>query len=802
MLNNRAIGYIGVDVLNNATVCNEAMGLLKEEVPLKIVSVYRFAQPTFYQDKTLADLSGRIENLYPLGPLRIAWDMFKAPLLFGRRFWKTLAGAIFCPAEGMKQRLRIWFHLLPAVCLATRWRRKQIGHIHAHWAHTATTVAMHTAELLGVSFSFTGHANDLFVHRVGLQAKVRRARFIVCISEYHRQFYLRLGADPKRLEVIYCGIDLERFNARETKARSLPLRIVSVGRLVEKKGFSDLITACASLRNRQVYFECIIGGSGPWEQRLREQVAQCDLQKYVRITGAVIAQEELPELLRSCDVLALPCVRDSEGDMDGLPQVLIEAMACRRPAVSTRLVGIPDLVRDHTNGLLVDAGDTTALADALHRMLVDSNLRNRLAGEAELWATAYFGREETVRRLKALFLWAGSHPGHEPPDVRFDAAPGSEACYKNKTSRAADAKSQRILVVTPAKDEAKYIERTIRSMAAQTHRPSLWIIVDDGSSDQTGEIAERAAQEHSWIKIVRRAKGTERRVGPGVIDAFYDGLRRVSLKDFDFVCKLDADIEFKPNYFADLMEQFAAHPRLGTASGKAYTPVETGPDPERHKLVLERSRDDFSAGLAKLYRRECFEEIGGFVREVMWDGIDCHRCRQLGWLAVSYPNPELAITHLRLMGSSFRSIYHGRMRWGRGQYFMGTHPLYLLAISAYRMAERPWIIGGLCILLGYLGAWLCLAPRFEEPEFRSHLRRWQLHELGGLFWPRRLRRSGESRTLRKVALPPAELGRDAGDIETDVAENVQDLLADMQTELADQKRTVEAQTTISIEHGQ
>jgi len=259
------------------------------------------------------------------------------------------------------------------------------------------------------------------------------------------------------------------------------------------------------------------------------------------------------------------------------------------------------------------------------------------------------------------------------------------------------------------------------------------------------------------------------------------------LKDFDFVCKLDADIEFKPNYFADLMKQFAAHPRLGTASGKAYTPVQTGLDPEQRELVLERSRDDFSVGLAKLYRRECFEEIGGFVREVMWDGIDCHRCRQLGWIAVSYPNPELAITHLRLMGSSFRSIYHGRMRWGRGQYFMGTHPLYLLAISVYRAVERPWILGGLCILIGYVGAWLRRAPQFEDREFRRHLHRWQLHELANLLLPRRLRRGTGARTLRKVAIPPAKLDGDAGDIETEVAESIQDLLADAQREFADRE---------------
>ncbi|MFO0875786.1 MAG: glycosyltransferase family A protein [Gemmataceae bacterium] len=283
--------------------------------------------------------------------------------------------------------------------------------------------------------------------------------------------------------------------------------------------------------------------------------------------------------------------------------------------------------------------------------------------------------------------------------------------------------SRRLLIITPARDEGRYIAHTIRSVVAQTHRPALWIIVDDNSQDDTADQAEAAAREHPWIQVVRRQSSPERRVGPGVVEAFYDGLSRVNLAEFDYLCKLDADLEFGPTYFEVLLEKFAANPRLGTISGKCYLPVGEG-------LVLERTGDQFSHGVAKLYRRECFEEIGGFVRQVMWDGIDCHRCRMLGWEAVSSDDPELAITHLRQMGSSFRSVYHGRRRWGRGQYFMGTHPLYLLAITAYRMAERPWALGGLSILAGYVEAWLRREKRYDDPAFRRHLHRWQLHELG------------------------------------------------------------------------
>jgi glycosyltransferase involved in cell wall biosynthesis len=283
---------------------------------------------------------------------------------------------------------------------------------------------------------------------------------------------------------------------------------------------------------------------------------------------------------------------------------------------------------------------------------------------------------------------------------------------------------RRLLIVSPTKDEEAYLERTIRSMEAQTVRPTLWIIVDDGSSDRTGVIADEAAARHDWIHVIHRPTGTARRVGPGVIDAFYAGLDSVNLNDFDYVCKLDGDLEFGPRYFESCFERFENDPRLGTISGKTSIPVGNG-------WVSERTGDEFSHGVAKLYRRECFQEIGGFVREVMWDGIDCHRCRMLGWKAQSVDDPDLAIKHLRQMGSSHQSVYHGRRRWGRGQHFMGTHPLYILGIAAYRMAERPWILGGLNILFGYTGAALRRDPRYTDTDldFQRFLHSWQLGEL-------------------------------------------------------------------------
>jgi len=422
-MRDRPIGYLGVDVLNNATICNEALGLLDAGSPLDIVSVLRFDKATYYKNDSLVDLIPRIHTLYPLGWWSMLGTILLAPWLFGKNLWTALFQMATCPVEGWRQRARLVWYFVPALCLARYWKSKNIGHIHAHWAHTATTLAMHSAKLLGIGFSFTGHANDLFVHRVALAAKLKRARFTVSISEFHKNFYESLGADSTRLPIVYCGIDTARFGDAIPQVEPTRPRIVAVGRLVEKKGFHHLIRACAELKLRGKDFECVIAGSGPELDRLRWLVECLGLASTVTITGATVLQEELETLLRSATVVALPCVRDRDGDMDGLPQVLIEAMVCSKPVVSTKLVGIPDLVRDGWNGLLVPPEDCDLLADAIERIISDPKYAAMLGSQANTWARCHFSRNETVRRLMQLFNAARStssgtplvHDWHEMP---------------------------------------------------------------------------------------------------------------------------------------------------------------------------------------------------------------------------------------------------------------------------------------------------------------------------------------------------------------------------------------------------
>lgn len=282
----------------------------------------------------------------------------------------------------------------------------------------------------------------------------------------------------------------------------------------------------------------------------------------------------------------------------------------------------------------------------------------------------------------------------------------------------------KILIISPIRNEGAYIERTIQSLIQQKTGIQEWIIVDDNSTDNSASIIQRYAKRHSWIHYLKKPGHRHRHVGGGVVDAFNYGLKHVKNKDYDYICKMDGDITFGPNYITTLLNIFKNDSKLGAASGKFY-------DGEAEKR-LSRTSDDMVVGAFNFYRRTCYESIGGFVQEVMWDGIAFHRARMQGWKTRSIDHPDLNFVHLRPMGSSQKSIYVGRLRWGRGQYFMGTHPLYMLCIFLFRSVEKPYFIGGFLILLGYLWAWARRLPRYENPAFRQSLHAWQYQRVIGL----------------------------------------------------------------------
>jgi len=278
------------------------------------------------------------------------------------------------------------------------------------------------------------------------------------------------------------------------------------------------------------------------------------------------------------------------------------------------------------------------------------------------------------------------------------------------------------VIITPARNEARYIRRTIASMVAQTHLPVEWLIVDDGSSDETEAIVREASAQHAWIRVVRMPDRGVRVVGAGVVEAFDAGLAALEHKSADFLCKLDADLELPPKYFETLIAHFRADPALGIASGSI---VELVGD----ELIELRHEPEMAFGAAKFWRRSCFEAFGGLERSVGWDGIDVYQAMRRGWRTAVLPDSELRLLHLRRMGTSHKSILHGCSRRGRALWYNRAHPVWVLGSAAYRTLDRPYVISGLCVLFGYVDAAVRRAPRIQDKEFGIFLRRWQLRKL-------------------------------------------------------------------------
>jgi len=281
--------------------------------------------------------------------------------------------------------------------------------------------------------------------------------------------------------------------------------------------------------------------------------------------------------------------------------------------------------------------------------------------------------------------------------------------------------NRRYVLISPTRNERSHARVTVESVLAQTVPPDLWVIVDDGSSDGTTELLQEYAKRHNFIRLIQRQDRGRRSVGPGVVDTFYTGLATVHLDQYDYIGKLDLDLDLPAFYFQRLIERMETMPRLGSCSGKPFVRL-SGND----RLIPEKCGHEMSVGMSKFYRTRCFRQIGGFVRQVMWDGIDCHLSRMYGWQVRSWDDdPDLCFEHLRPMGSSDAGALRGRMRHGVGQYYMGTGPLYITVSAICRLTERPRLLGSAAMWGGYVRSWLRGDSRLPDARLRAFVRRYQ-----------------------------------------------------------------------------
>lgn len=379
-------------------ILNEILELERQRVPIQIFSLKKPDDGRFHADlsRVRAGVTYVPESLL-LEP-RAFWEAHREVWGWNpRRYMRVLWSVI------KRRRLGALKRFLQAGYLAPRLRRAGITHAHAHFASSATSVALYLHRLVDISYSFTAHAKDIYSDSVSadvLKRKLARARFAVTVSDYNQRYLSDIDGATS-LHRIYNGLDLRQFAPRAVSLDHPPL-ILGVGRLVEKKGFAYLVEACAVLRQRGLQFRCRIVGKGPLDGELRALIRELKLEECVELAGP-LPREALLELYPRASVFVAPCIVGSDGNRDGLPTVLIEAMAMQVPVISTDVTGIPELVLHERTGLIAPQSDAMALAGAIERVLTNPAGAQAMARAGRELVTQRFDLRSNVAQLRHLF---------------------------------------------------------------------------------------------------------------------------------------------------------------------------------------------------------------------------------------------------------------------------------------------------------------------------------------------------------------------------------------------------------------
>ncbi|MEM7031755.1 MAG: glycosyltransferase family A protein, partial [Chloroflexota bacterium] len=298
----------------------------------------------------------------------------------------------------------------------------------------------------------------------------------------------------------------------------------------------------------------------------------------------------------------------------------------------------------------------------------------------------------------------------------------------------------KVSVCIPTYNTANYLPYAIDSVLNQDYQDYELVICDDASTDNTAEIVARYQETTPWITLINKEKREnkgDRQRGKGVVDTFYFGRDRLSHTDYDFIIKLDGDVSFKPTYFETMLKKFADNPKLGITGGGLYERT----NGENWSLI---SAPDHVGGPNKMYRRTCFDAIGGIVSALGWDGLDEWQALAQSWEVESFE--EEPIYHYRIMGNA-TGLMKARVEQGYGAHYMGYHPLYTLFRSAKHFLIRPYVIGGIAMAYGYFQAISQNREQLPDPDLKQFIQKTQWDQLKGALRGTRVYKNGSSDSL-------------------------------------------------------
>jgi glycosyltransferase involved in cell wall biosynthesis len=301
--------------------------------------------------------------------------------------------------------------------------------------------------------------------------------------------------------------------------------------------------------------------------------------------------------------------------------------------------------------------------------------------------------------------------------IRHESIPSKPAMLTPDMSL----KTAKYVIISPVRDEEVHLSRTVESVLRQSVRPVEWIIVNDGSTDRTAEIADNYARQHEWIRVVHRDNRGFRKSGGGVVDAFNDGYHNLQTRDWEFIVKLDGDLSFDSEYFQSCLRAFEEEEKLGIAGGTIYNVI-------NGEAILEACPAFHVRGATKIYRRTCWDAIGGFWPAPGWDTMDEVKAQMLGWTTRTLPG--LQVLHHRPTGKN-DGTWGAGFKNGRANYICGYHPLFMLLKCAKRLKEKPYLIQSASLFWGFMSGYLQRVRQVDDRPTIKYLRRQQMNRLLG-----------------------------------------------------------------------
>jgi glycosyltransferase involved in cell wall biosynthesis len=391
-------------VLTETFIDREIQRLLDLGVDLEIVSI---RQPDEQLSPAQRALSARVRYLLPVNLPQLLLAHLSALLGRPRTYLATLAWLLSRP-HGDAPRYRTALHFATGVYAAWVLRSRRDVHIHAHFVDRAATVALVAARLLRTTYSVTAHAREIYVSPVLLRERMEHAAFVATCTEYNRNHLARIVGRRHRDKIfrLYHGLPVDGLvDGRRGGSRDAPPLVLAVAQLTERKGLEHLVRALGHLRGQGVAVRCEIVGDGPQRNELEGLVKELDLDGVVALTGP-LPYPSVVQRYRRARIFALPCIVTPDGDRDGIPNVILEAMAAGAAVVSTPVSGIPEVIRHEQTGLLVAERDSLGLAAAIQRLLEDGSLRARVVRRGRGFVRREFDVDRNLERLVERFRLA------------------------------------------------------------------------------------------------------------------------------------------------------------------------------------------------------------------------------------------------------------------------------------------------------------------------------------------------------------------------------------------------------------